>query len=296
MKKKLLSLALALVLCMSLTVPAYAAGDFVIEDGVLTSYTGSARSVVIPDGVTAIGYGAFAVDCENVTEIKIPNTVTSIGRAFSGCENLKRITIPASVTEIEEGAFYFAGLTNIEVDPANSYYTSVDGVLFNQDKTLLVQYPMNKAGSSYAVPAGVTRIGDSAFGVCDNLTRVTIPDGVSSIGASAFDYCRNLTNITIPSSVTDFGFLAFGETPWLEQLGEFPIVNHCLLRGPHGKSSVVIPDGVTTICEDAFRFEYDLKHVEIPDSVTKICDSAFIGCEALTNLTIPNTVTEIGDE
>jgi hypothetical protein len=87
------------------------------------------------------------------------------------------------------------------VDTANSFYSSLNGVLFNQGQTALLQYPGGLEGG-YTIPYGVINIGDFAFAWCIQLTNVTIPNSVTSIGDDAFYGCASLTNITIPSSVT----------------------------------------------------------------------------------------------
>ena len=79
-------------------------GDFTIENGVLKKYVGPGGDVVIPEGVTSIGQGAFR-ECANVTGIQIPDTVDSIKRyAFWGCRSLVRIAIPAGIQEITGAA------------------------------------------------------------------------------------------------------------------------------------------------------------------------------------------------
>jgi hypothetical protein len=125
-----------------------------------------------------------------------------------------QVTIPSSVVSIGNGAFshsypYNASkLTKIEVDAGNPAYSSVDGVLFNKDTTILLQYPVGKQGE-YSIPPGVVSIGDRAFTGCGGLTSVTIPDGFTSIWDYAFAYCSGLKSVTIPNSVTSVGDWAF---------------------------------------------------------------------------------------
>jgi hypothetical protein len=94
------------------------------------------------------------------------------------------------------------------VDAANPNYCSEDGVLFNKDRTQLVQYPGGKAGS-YAIPAGVTRIGYHAFSVCTGLTSVTIPGSATTIGLFAFSGCTGLTNVTLGAGAAGISRDAF---------------------------------------------------------------------------------------
>ena len=155
-------------------------------------------SVTIPNSVTSIGGAAFS-GCTSLTSVTIPNSVTSIGTyAFQECTGLTSVTIPNSVTSIGNYAFSWCwSLTSINVASDNPNYCSAEGVLFNKDKTKLIQYPVRDTRSEYIIPNSVTSIGDAAFVDCYNLTSVTIPNSVTSIGDFAFYFCRGLTSMTI---------------------------------------------------------------------------------------------------
>jgi hypothetical protein len=130
--------------------------------------------------------------------IAIPSSTTSIEKeAFYSCKELTNIEIPSSVTFIGGRAFGICSAF-INVDSVNPNYLSVDGVLFNKDKTALIQCPTTKSGE-YAIPQSVTSIGEQAFSICIGLTKVTIPSSVSSIGAKAFMYCTGLNAIYVSS-------------------------------------------------------------------------------------------------
>ena len=236
----------------------------------------SLASIEIPSSVTSIGDYTF-YGCSSLTSINIPEGVTSIGSsAFSGCKRLTSIEIPEGVTSIGDKAFYnCSSLTSINVEENNQSYCSEDGVLFNKDKTELIQYPSKKADKQYVIPNSVTSIGEySAFEGCSSLTSIEIPSGVTSIGNRTFFGCSSLTSINIPSSVTSIGSYAFYKCSKL--------------------TSIEIPSGVTSIEEWTFYGCSSLTSIEIPNSVTSIGDSAFRGCSSLTSIEIPNSVTSIG--
>ena len=213
--------------------------------------------------------------------VDIPSTiggykVTKIGDgAFYGCTGLKSVTIPSSVKEIGDWAFWdCTGLTKITVDKNNKNYTSVDGVLFNKDKTIILVYPSAK-GSSYVIPSSVTYIGKNAFNGCTGLKSVIIPNSVKEISSQAFATCTGLKSVTIPNSVTRISWEVF--------------------LGCTGLTSATISRSATYIGEGAFNGCTSLKSVTIPNSVTEIGERAFNDCTGLKSVTIPNSVTKIGD-
>ncbi|MCC8156108.1 MAG: leucine-rich repeat domain-containing protein, partial [Oscillospiraceae bacterium] len=130
----------------------------------------SIAAVVIENGVTTIGSGAFQ-NCSSLTSVTVPSSIIYIGNAaFYGCSSLTSLTIPDSVTFMGSGVF--AGCSSL---------------------------------TNVAIPNSVTSIGEYVFYGCSSLTSVSIPDSVTSIDSSAFMECSSLTSVTIPDSVTSIG-------------------------------------------------------------------------------------------
>jgi hypothetical protein len=205
----------------------------------ITNYIGSGVIVAIPAAiigfpVTSIGYEAF-FNKYNLNNIIFPSSLISIGgEAFLDSFSLTSAIIPASVTNIDAGVFASCtSLTNIIVSPQNPAYRSVNGVLFNQNQTLLIQFPAG-GGGAYTIPPSVTSIGDYAFGACAGLTSIVIPANVVNIGDYTFADCTNLPNVAIPNGVTNIGEAAFADCVRL--------------------TSVIIPATVNSIGDYAFGF------------------------------------------
>ena len=154
-------------------------GDIIIPATVIVGGTFDVKSI-----------GPYAFSHDSITSITIPNSVTEIGEAaFSHCGCLTSITIPNSVVSI--GGWVFpncSSLTEINVESGNTEYVSVDGVLFNKDKTILISYPAGKTGE-YTIPSSVKTIATHAFSGCSNETTVIIPNSVDCGEYYAFYDC-----------------------------------------------------------------------------------------------------------
>ncbi|MBR4892957.1 MAG: leucine-rich repeat protein [Clostridia bacterium] len=230
-------------------------------------YCWDLTAVAIPDTVTHIGNYAFSY-CESLTNIVIPNGVTNIeGGTLSYCENIDSITIGSGVENIADTAFYSCDkLRKITVNDNNQNYSSLDGVLFDKNKTILINYPIAKSDAAYKIPDSVKIIGSSAFSNCDNLVNVTFPEGLLEIRTNAFWACRNLSNFSLPESVTDIGVQAFA---------------NC-----HSLTDVEIPDSVTNIGRSAFFACYDLVNIKIGIGATNISGDVFDSCDKLKNINV----------
>ena len=162
--------------------------------------------------------------------------------------------------------------------PWYSSRLSVKRVVIKNGVTSIGDYAFNECSSltSVEIPDSVTTIGYDAFSGCSSLTSVEIPDSVTSIGSSAFYGCSSLTYVYVSSLEAwcniDFG--GYYSNPTYYAKGLF--VNGVYL------TELVIPDGVTTIGDYAFRGCTSLTSVVIPDSVTTIGNYAFLGCSSLT--------------
>ena len=291
--------------------------------------------VAIPGSVTSIGDSAFR-ECDALTSVTLPDGILSIGAmAFYSCDEITSIDIPKSVTTIGDEAFNCCNnLNSLTVNANNSNYSTENDVLFDKEKTLLIQYLRAKRKTSYSIPDTVREIGysafynssnlksiwlpnnlesiaDKAFCGCSSLTGITIPNGVTAIGNEAFASCSKLLTVAIPDSVTSIGNDAFKPCKSLISItvgdnNEYYASDNGVLYDKKQKAlllypsannnnSYVIPDGVMTIGKMAFYSCKSLTDVTIPDSVTSIGNNAFASCSALTSITIPDSVTSIGN-
>ena len=274
-------------------------GDMVFDPVVpwYNVYHESIYTVIIEDGVTSIGGGAFS-ECSNLQSVSIPDSIKKIGDAAFTYTHLTSVTIPASVTEIGLEVFRNCGyLTAITVSDANPQYKSVDGVLLTKDGKRLICCPAAKTGS-FAIPDTVTEIDTYAFYCCFTLTGVTIPDGVTCIGSHAFEGCHEFVSMSIPDSVTSIGEAAFMGCNHLADLkisNNLTKIDGATFMGCHGLTSVTIPDSVTDIGWQAFSECGSLLSITLPDSVTNLGNSVFQDCDKLQSLTLPDSMTSIGD-
>lgn len=192
---------------------------------------------------------------------------------FNGCfttEKTAELHLGPRVSSVAAQPMYSKVGMNISVDENNVTYSSVDGVLFNKDKTKLIRFSKDALQPNYEIPSSVTSIGDYAFHECRKLTNINIPSGVTAIGSYALSRCTSLTQISLPSILKEIGTYAFFDCTALE--------------------SINIPSSVTSIVNGVFAGCSSLaSEIEIPSEVTYIGRSIFEGCSSLPSIKILGT-------
>ena len=262
------------------------------------------NGVLYFDGpITSIGQEAFR-GCSKMTSIHIPSTVTEIGMsAFYECTSLTNITLPESVTLIENQAFY--GCRNLSsvyckaTTPPTMDISGNTNVFYNNASGRKIYVPagsvnayMAAAGwSSYAkyivgydfvrgevVPEPTKPANNEIWYTNGSTTTATTPYNSSAFEASIVSNFYNPKKecwiITFSANITKIGTNAY-----------------------YGSSirSISIPESVTEIGYEAFKYCWDLTSITIPNGLIKIGQWAFHTCDSLISIIIPNSVTTIGD-
>ncbi|MBQ9794923.1 MAG: leucine-rich repeat protein, partial [Clostridia bacterium] len=279
----------------SVVIPETLGGKPVVELGQYlfnkSYYRKNLESVVLPEGLLVIGDGVF-MECERLTQVNIPSTVTKIGHqafessAVSHAElpegltsvglgafrwtKVESLRIPASLTKI--GMMAFAGcneLKELTVAEGHPTYTSVNNCIVDGDRTVVL-------GCKTSVIPGdgsVTKIGPQAFRYL-SFETFTVPSCITEIGEYAFAQC-GMKEIVLSEGLQTIGREAFSGCPYLE--------------------SVKLPASVKTVESEAFLMCEALREVELSPGLEKLGELDFAHCDNLTSVKIPEGVLSIGN-
>ena len=203
-------------------------------------------------------------------------TVTSIN--FGPNNTIKKIIIPKTIKNTEFGSLeginshLFSSclsIETIEVEEGNPVICSLDGVLFNKDRTTLIGYPAASSRELYTVPDGVKTMVSGAIINSQHLKKIVLPNTMKKLGYTAFGHSKSLEEVILSSNI--------------KELPGYLFIDCIKLK------SVVIPEGITTIGFSAFEGCSSLGAISMPKSVTTVGMSAFTGCTSLKSATLsPN--------
>ena len=219
--------------------------DYFAEDGVRYHVTDRTALKVSVTAYTSSGNSTYYTG----TTLTIPKEVIHDGETYT-------------VTDIEDPSNWGNTLQSVTVAADNTYLSSVDGVIFNGDKSILRWYPKGKPGTVYTVPESVKTLATYSFGGVSALQTISLPDGLKRIEQEAISYCRNVQNLTLPDSLEYLGFRA------LEGIAI---------------TSLTVPQGITEI--SGIKDCSQLQTVDLLPQLTKLGWAGFASCGALTTVT-----------
>lgn len=302
--------------CTSLT--AVSLPDTLTTVGVQSfSYCPELENIDLPFGMSYIGYYAFAY-CESLDRIDLNGVKRIYDGAFEGCSSLKSVTVPAKTSDIGTHTFFgCTSLAEILTEEGSSVYSSLDGNLYSADGKTLLLFAPGKVDETFAIPEGVTALGDYSF-ECSSLSALTVGGSVESIGTYAFRASEKLSTVTLEDGVKTVGSWAFAECPLLErvELGSVETVGAYAFAFDDALVSVTLPDSlnslgtaayyaceglvnvdlgsVVTVGQFAFSKCTALVSVDLGDSLSELGASAFRGCIALSSVDLPVTLDSVG--
>ena len=238
--------------------------------------------LVIPNNVTSIGNYAF-YKTESLVSVVMSDSVLSLGKeVFRDCKNLTSVQLSKNITTIEEYTFAYSGLKDI---------TLHDGLL------TIGKFAFCYTNiSNMVVPRSVTTIDESAFSSCNSLTEVAVL-GTTNLVSYCFTNCKNLTNVTLSDDVTHIGYKTFDGTPIIKN-GTYVdnalyINNHLIKVRESTSGDFVVRDGTKTIAAYAFNACNKLTSITMTDSVVSIGRNVFGGCTLITNLVLSKNIDQI---
>ena len=301
----------------SVTIP-----EGVTTIGEFAFFCSNIKELILPSTVTEIGDNAFyrpksiicnaatpptlgdnAFDNDITPSIKVPLQSIAAYRQAVGWKNF---------ANYYGGEVVADGIT-YRIDDNGAMVAAAEVTLTEANIPSVVEFE----GNQYAV----IKINDYVFSGNTNLKAVTLPEGLVEIGAFAFNGCQNLGSVVLPESLTTLGRDAFQSCKSLRAVkipsGVTAIPDQCFyvcsslesVIIPEGVMSIgssafascnlktlTLPESLTTLGSDAFRYNQMLEKIEIPSKVTEIPQSCFERCLSLESVTIPEGVTAIGDD
>lgn len=296
--------------------------------------------VSLGDGLKSIGKECFK-GCKKLESVKVPQSVTEIGaEAFAG-SGLKLVALSKALQTLGAKAFDGTALRTLEipahtkianndlgrmkylkeitVERKSKYYSSQDGVLYDNTGRELLYCPEALSGS-LTVPEGVNRIGRHAFDgsalstvvlpatitvigeyafANSALTAISAPAGVSTIESHAFYDCSKMTTVELHRAVETIGESAFENCTSLKSISlpeAMTEIKPKCFKKCTALEFVAFPPSLSDIGKEAFEKCSKLTSINLPHSLATISERAFKDCTGLTRVTIPDACTWVKKE
>ncbi len=236
--------------------------------------------------VTGVEYHPL-YKCNNITSVKLPETITYLGSQIFGGAKLETINIPKSVVTIEENAWTSVGsVPKCVVDPQNTNFSSDhDGALYSKNMSTLYSIPSKVAlvNGVYTVNDKVTKIIKTGFRLVSGLTKIVFPKDLQEISVG-------YPTITPTTTITEFAIAGGGGTP-------FKVIEGVLFKDkelmiyPQAKATedYKVPNDITSISSYAFYRPAKLKSIDL-NKVTKLTLSSIYEAPQLTSITLPKNI------
>ena len=270
--------------------------NFVINGGVMVSYSGPEKEIEVPEGVHIIGEGAFK-GMAHLLKVTFPSSLVKIeGFAFKGCRQLREINIPEGLTEIGEYAFHRChGLEEL------------------------------------SFPSSMTKVGNYAFLYCDSLRKVSL-EGPERLGTAAFSHNLALKEIALNANVdtSNFSEEVFEGCAHINKISlsgkiydvpnlieamdshaAYPQVIKAIAKSVYHSmqiddgelkkfsinlKKITLPEGITKLGKGSFFDKKGIVSITCPESLRGISENAFLNCLSLEEIIFPNAEVELCDK
>ncbi len=249
------------------------------------------KDISIPEGISYIGKNAF-YGCTSLEDISFPESLTYIDdEAFSGCIKLTKLFIPKNVIHLGTKFVnneYDAIINEINVDQENKIYSSIDGILYDKQKTRLILCPRMYEGDLF-LPETVNSLDNFSFVNCRSIKSITFPYSLKSIGKQCFSGAQIISSISLPSNVESIGDSCFMNSyiPSISIPASTTFIGNDALAGNGFTEIIVDESNPNYSSRDGVFYNKDFseliiyprgkaaKSFVVPGQVKTICDYAF---------------------
>lgn len=276
----------------------------------LVDYQGEKSHIILPVSISGkkvagIEPAPFLFKKCKAETVEIPGVFERIPASmFFSNDCIKHVVIGEGIKEIGNDAFFSA--KNLETVKASQSIEIIHGSMAfhstkwfdsQEDYAFVGRVLLNYSGDGAVlnVPEGIKTIAQVV--THSDVLKVVLSGTVETLCESAFNGrgSQNIKEFVYSQSLKNIGKASFGVNKWIERFEDRPIIiNGILYQWNTSSASLTIPDGVSSICDSAFKDREKLKKIIFPETLTEIGDSAFSGCSGLTDVELPKGLQRIG--